>query len=328
MKRKILESLRRSAAKLPQANFDAIRNADVAPMEQHDYITQQEEKPRRPMRRLAVAAACLVCLVAVALGGGWYWQYGMVDSLVDIDLNPSYDIAVNRQGQVLSITPMNEEAQRVLQGRNYKGWDIEEAIYTLFLDLPQHGFLDAGEPTVLVSVSGRNAGRAAELGEQVSQTIGYSVMGSPVSPTVVTQTYSHSNTLQRQAAEYGISPGKMHIVGALLERNAPYTEAQLAEMDIESLLALARQYGFEGLADHYYPSTTAPQPEPPASSINPPTPSSSPQAPPTQPVQPPAQPPADDSPYDDSPYDGNDDAGDSPYDGNDDVDDSPYDGDD
>ena len=341
MKRRILDSLHRSAGQLPQADFNAIRNAEVAPMEKHDYITRQEEaKPRRPVRRLALATACLVCLIAVALGGGWYWQYGMVDSIVDIDLNPSYDITVNRQGQVLAITPMNKEAERVLQGRSYNGWDIEEAIYTLFSDLPQHGFLESGEPAVLVSVSGRSADRAAELGERVSQTIGYSMMGSPVSPTVVTQAYSQSSSLQQRATEYGVSPGKMFIVDALLEQGVPYTEAQLAAMDIENLLALARKYGFEGLVDHYYPGTAAPKPQPPASSSVPPGSSStgqsvvdsSSQPPPSvsssQPASTPPPPaPTGDSPYDDNtPYD--DDRDDDDDDADDADDDSPHDDDD
>lgn len=330
MRRKILESLRRSANKLPQANFNAIRDADVAPMEKHDYITRQaEEKPRRPMRRLALAAVCMVCLLAVALSGGWYWQYGMVDSVVDIDLNPSYDITLNRQGQILEIKPMNEEAQQVLQGRSYKGWDIEEAVFTLFSDLPQHGFLESGTPTVLVSVSGRNEAQAIQLGERISDAIALSLLGSPAAPTVVTQTFSGASSLRQRAAQYGVSPGKMYMVDALLEKGAPYTEAQLAAMDIDTLLALAQEYRLEGLSDHHYPSyapsdgsvppVVSSTPPPASSSAAPPAPGSTGPVPPA----PLPQPPAGNSPYDDSPYE------DSPYDGGDDADDdSTYENDD
>ncbi|MGD9559642.1 MAG: hypothetical protein AB7V55_03440 [Oscillospiraceae bacterium] len=318
MNQRILSSLRRTVDALPRADFEAIKSASVSPMEKPDYITRQEEgRARRPVRRLVAMAACAVCLAAAVFGGSWYWQFAMVDALVDIDVNPSYDITVNRRSQVLAITPMNEEAKQVLEGRNYKGWDIEDAIFTLFSDLPSHGFMDTGEPTVLVSVSGRNEARATALREQVSQTIGNTLMGSPASPTVITQTYNHNNALQKRAAEYGISPGKMYIVDALLEKGAPYTEAQLVAMPIEDLVALAYEYDLGGLRDQYYPSTAPSQPAsaPASSSSRPPAPSStaapasSAAPPPTPSAQP--TPPAGNSPYDNSPYD--DTADDSPY---------------
>lgn len=271
MKNDIKQSLARAAGQLPKADLDALKAAEVTPMDKHDYITRQTDaKPRRPMRRIAVLAACLLVVIAGFTTGGWYWQNRMVDTIIDIDVNPSYDIMVNRKDKVIEIRPMNAAAQEVLDGRQYAGWDLEDAIFTLFSDLPNHGYLQSEKSTVLVSVSGKNEQRSANLGNTVSETIALALLGTKTSPNVVTQVFSADNDLLDNANRYGISSGKMRIVGVLLEIGAPFSEEELATMPVEELIALAHEYGLEGLADHYYPSYSnkeyaTPYTEPPIS---------------------------------------------------------------
>ena len=62
MKRKIEESLRRTAQRLPQPDLEEMMNAPTERMEQHDYITKQEAQKKRPMTRRFVAAGVCACL--------------------------------------------------------------------------------------------------------------------------------------------------------------------------------------------------------------------------------------------------------------------------
>lgn len=57
MKRKIEESLRRTAQRLPQPDLEEMMNAPTERMEQHDYITKQEAQKKRPMTRRLVRRA-------------------------------------------------------------------------------------------------------------------------------------------------------------------------------------------------------------------------------------------------------------------------------
>lgn len=253
MSKQIIKSLQRAGSQLPKADLEKILAAQVEPMVRHDHITlQSERKARRPVRRLVATCACALVLLAGAVTAGWFLNYRVTDAVVDIDMNPSYEILVNRQQQVLGINPLNADAEETLMGRQYKGWAVEEAVYTLFTGISEQGLIRTERPAILVSVEGKNATRATQLQEKVANTIDMFMLGTEAEANIVTQPLSAEDELRAAADRYGVSTGKMQIVRGLLEQGALFTEEELVGMDLETLLDLAVAYALQGLNTEKY----------------------------------------------------------------------------
>lgn len=169
MKDKIETSLRRAAEQLPQPDFQAMADTPVQPLEVHDYVTRQEFLP--PRRRFPPAAAVLVVCVLVICAGLWaYFQFFQVYSVVDLRVNPAFAIELDRRDQVKAVNPLSEDAQPILEGRSYRGWDLETTVEALLDDLWSGGYLDDGAQ-VDVAVNSKSADHGRDLREDVEEII-------------------------------------------------------------------------------------------------------------------------------------------------------------
>lgn len=169
MKDKIETSLRRAAEQLPQPDFQAMADTPVQPLEVHDYVTRQEFLP--PRRRFPPAAAVLVVCVLALCAGLWaYFQFFQVYSVVDLRVNPAFAIELDRRDQVKAVNPLSEDAQPILEGRSYRGWDLETTVEALLDDLWSGGYLDDGAQ-VDVAVNSKSADHGRDLREDVEEII-------------------------------------------------------------------------------------------------------------------------------------------------------------
>lgn len=169
MKDKIETSLRRAAEQLPQPDFQAMADTPVQPLEVHDYVTRQEFLP--PRRRFSPAAAVLVVCALVLCAGLWaYFQFFQVYSVVDLRVNPAFAIELDRRDQVKAVNPLSEDAQPILEGRSYRGWDLETTVEALLDDLWSGGYLDDGAQ-VDVAVNSKSADHGRDLREDVEEII-------------------------------------------------------------------------------------------------------------------------------------------------------------
>lgn len=169
MKDKIETSLRRAAEQLPQPDFQAMADTPVQPLEVHDYVTRQEFLP--PRRRFPLAAAVLVVCVLALCAGLWaYFQFFQVYSVVDLRVNPAFAIELDRRDQVKAVNPLSEDAQPILEGRSYRGWDLETTVEALLDDLWSGGYLDDGAQ-VDVAVNSKSADHGRDLREDVEEII-------------------------------------------------------------------------------------------------------------------------------------------------------------
>ena len=103
MKRKIETSLRRAMDQLPQPDYWTVAEAPVQKMEVHDYVTRQDVSVR-PVRRRALPLALAACALALAVGLYSYFRFFQIYSVVDLTVNPSFALALNRGDQVRNVT--------------------------------------------------------------------------------------------------------------------------------------------------------------------------------------------------------------------------------
>lgn len=243
MKRtKIKQSLRRSMAELPHPDFDYIAHAPIHRMEEHDYITRQEEPAgKRPHRaRIVIPSVCLAaCMLILCLFGSQNW---LTYQRIDLDVNPSFEITTNRKNEVLRIEGINLEAQALLAD-DYRGQSLSDVLNRLLYAMNSGGYLSSADNAVLVSVS---AGEDAnQTGSEISAAIQTALTDLGVSGSVYTQQVNRTDEIESQAQELGISPGKMQLIQAIATQLDGYSTDQLAGYTVAELIAIVECEGIE-----------------------------------------------------------------------------------
>lgn len=238
MVKQIQERLNRAVDNLPHPDAKKLWDTPVHKMEEHDYITRQETGAaarRRPRARgWAISFACAVMLCAAGLG--WYTQNVMVAAIVDLDVNPSFEISLNRRQRVLEVQGINQEALEILEGRDYKGWAVEDAVETLMLSVDDRQYLVYGqENAVLLSVRDNERQRADELSRRLSHRVQQTVDREGTPTTVLRQSYDRVETA---AAVAGVSDGKLRLARQLAASLPGTTAEDLARLPLEELEAL------------------------------------------------------------------------------------------
>ena len=176
MKRKIETSLRRAMDQLPQPDYWTVAEAPVQKMEVHDYVTRQDVSVR-PVRRRALPLALAACALALAVGLYSYFRFFQIYSVVDLTVNPSFALALNRGDQVRNVTALNGDAEAILEGRSYRGWTLEATVENLLDGLAAQGYLTSADDAVDVAVNSKDADHGRALRETVERCVAEKLSG-------------------------------------------------------------------------------------------------------------------------------------------------------
>lgn len=257
MKRTEIErSLRRSTTELPRPDFEYIAHAPIHRMEEHDYITRQEEPSgKRPHRtRIVIPSVCLAaCMLVLCLFGSQNW---LTYQRIDLDVNPSFEITTNRKNDVIRIEGINPEAQALLAD-DYRGQSLSDALNGLLAAMNSGGYLSSADNAVLVSVSaGEDANRT---GSEISAAIQTALTDLGVSGSVYTQQVNRTDEIESQAQELGISPGKMQLIQAIATQLEGYSTDQLADYTVTELIEIIEHEGIETELQGITPSVSTPE---------------------------------------------------------------------
>ena len=227
----INQSLNRAVSQLPQPSLQKIIDTPVVKMERMDDITGQEPlkggwfcrlcSPVQ-VRRMAAVCGCAVFFLAAGIGGVYSYQNLMVDSIVDMDVNPSFELKINKKDRVLSFVPLNEDAVQAAEGHTYKDWNIEEAVKDLYRIMEEKAYLTDDRKTVLISV-------------ELSACIRKTAEESKRTVHIVTQEKKKDGALDQTALNYHISSGKLQFIRMMTAAYPDLDEMTLSRMSMEEL---------------------------------------------------------------------------------------------
>ena len=212
-------------------------------------ITALPKRPRSPWKAL-VAAAAAVAVVA----GGTLFAYNRisngVDSIVQLDVNPSVEMKVNSAEKVLSAQALNEDAQKILGDMDLKGASLDVALNALIGSMLRNGYIDDLANSILITVENKDSAKGAQLQEKLSSEVERLLQDSQVNGAVLSQTTAADDELTRLAQEYNISVGKAALVRQLVAADSMLDFASLAKLPINdlNLLATSRQIALDGVS--------------------------------------------------------------------------------
>lgn len=220
----------------PKTELDTIIGAVPTPV-------ASAARKRFPRRGLvaAVLAACL----AVSLVVGGLLSAGRQTSappltLIDIDVNPGIELAVDAADRVVTVRAVNADGKRVLNGLTLSDQSLPEAVTALFDRMVAQGYVAGEDNCILVTVQTADNGEADRIADAVSTTIDAALAQHDIAAPVATQTVVDFAAVTDFAEQNGISKGKANFILSLKEKEPSLDAAKLAQYPFSALAAIAQ----------------------------------------------------------------------------------------
>lgn len=216
--------------------YDKVVSAPIH-KEIEDYTNFQAKNKKNPYRKIygtiAAMAACLLFFFA-----GVNWSNGKVISIVDIDVNPSIEIQMNKKDQVVKVLALNEEGRQVLEGMDLEKVDINVASNAILGAMVKLGFINDINNAILVTVQSDIAGKSEELKEKISLDINQVLDQNSLNGIVLNQEKTEDEKLEAFAEKYNISYGKALFIYNMTLMDESLNMEELASMSIGQLTTL------------------------------------------------------------------------------------------
>ena len=242
MRNKELERRLRAAAE--HASPDVLDRVLSSCGGQKGNVTAMETPKKKTfVPAFAGIAAMLIAVCAAAFVLFPTQRAGASAAVITFDVNPSLSLTVDGEGHVTEAVPLNDDGRVVLEGMDLTGSDLNVAVNAVIGSMLQHGYLDIDnfENAILVSVESGDADRAAQLQQQVSQTISGAFQADD--PLVLTQTVDADEDLAGLAEQYGISQGKAALIREITAQDSTLTFQTLAPLTINEIALIANSRG-------------------------------------------------------------------------------------
>ncbi len=183
----------------------------------------------------AVFVLLLTGVFAIALTGG-----NAVDSVIALDVNPSFEIELGRNGKVAEVIALNDDARTVLGEMDLEKAELDVALYAIVGSMLDKGYISTEQNSMLVSVNSRSSARAEQLKREVTAKVGAILGEKDIDASVITQTFEKNENTGSE----GISAAKAALVQKILDAGmtsasgAPYSYETLAAMNVNELKVL------------------------------------------------------------------------------------------
>jgi len=197
-------------------------------------------KPRQAHRRsykpllasiLAVAMLIVFALVKPPVTKAY--------AVIDLDVNPSIELSVDKNDKVLNVTGVNDEGKQILDDLKLVGTDAYTASNAILGALVSKGYLTKTANAVLLSV--RSTGDTKALETKLTEKMSAYLSSVKIATAIFTQNIDN-DSLQKYANSKGISLGKAVLIHQIM--SAPHnrtSEASLLKLSTHQLILLAKE---------------------------------------------------------------------------------------
>ncbi len=201
------------------------------------------ERPKRKKIWIAPLAAMAAVL---ALCVGLLGYNGQGRSVVMLDVNPSVALTVNSRERVTEARGLNQEGIAVLEGMDLKGTELGVAVNAVIGSMLQKGYVSELQNAVLVSVTDKDAGKAAQLQTQVSEAISGLFAGARLEGAVLSQSVADTEELEQLARSLNVSLGKAALISDMVGQDISLEPEALAPLSIHEIALISQSRHLAG----------------------------------------------------------------------------------
>lgn len=219
--------------------------ADTGPkLESEAWLMEEDHKKTRSFWMRAAQTAAVLAACCMLLLGITVYQFSFkVDSVVEIDVNPSLELQVNRSDRVVRVNALNADGVKILDDLrddlNYRKLNV--AVQMLVDTMVVDGYLDQEKNSVLVSVDHGDAEKSAKIQMLVADNVREALGQDEITPVVYHQSYTLDSIITEMSEKYEISPGKAAFIQKLLIKRPDLDMDTLARMTISEITELLSQ---------------------------------------------------------------------------------------
>lgn len=198
-------------------------------------VMTETKKKKSAMKYIAAAAGLFLLLGCGGVGMKLYQFHYAVASTISLDVNPSIQVTVNEKERVLDVVALNKDAGIVIGDMDFKGSDIDVVINALVGSMLRKGYLNELANSILISVDNADPAKGAVLQEKLTAEVNNLLASDGFFGAVLGQTLAKDDALQKQADQYGITPGKAQLIQEILNTSTRHTFDELAALSINEL---------------------------------------------------------------------------------------------
>ena len=204
-------------------------------------LVRRIESKRSSLGLKTVMQLVAACVALVLVVGGIFYYRGnlMVDSLVDLDVNPGIELLTNQKNRVLEAYATNGDGDKVLSGMDLQNVDLQVALNAIVGSMVQQGYMTKDTKGVLVTVQNKDQKKAETLRKLVVKEMEIALSTEDMNAAVFHQVISsQNNNASAFARKNNISLGKAVFVLNLANKARFLDAKELAKMKISEIAKL------------------------------------------------------------------------------------------
>lgn len=169
----------------------------------------------------------VIALLVVGIVLGYLFLYDKAATTITIDINPSVEIKLDKNENVISVKALNDDAKRIVVD-DLKGKSFNEAFSIVTDNILKSGFVTEERVVILVYSTGEMDKRAVE--EKVGKVIEDLHLDAQL---IVIDSVSKED--EKLAKQYNISPAKAAYINSITETNENINAEDLVEKSVTEL---------------------------------------------------------------------------------------------
>ena len=191
-------------------------------------------------RWLSTLATCLVlalCIgISIPLAGCNNTEAEAGTVTMEINLGVKY--VITRDGNVMAVRFLNDDAEELLEEISLKGQSLRSALSLTVAAYKTAGFMESND-TVLISFD-KKLSDDEKLKESVSEVVREALEKTKSVHTVVYAAATDNDETAAIAKKYGVSQGKAKLI-ADAKKNSSMPEEEIANLPLDELIALQKE---------------------------------------------------------------------------------------
>ena len=190
-------------------------------------------KEKQKNRFLIPKLAGALVVIIVCIGGLVLFrnQNRVYDSIINFDVNPSIELKIDNDREVISAIALNDDGMKVLDNMDLDDVSLNVAVNAIIGSMLKNGYLTVSENSILVSVKNKDVDKANALKEEISNDISAILNASSINASILSQAYDDDANAQNLAAENNISEGKARLISNIISSNITDSKGNLYTFD-------------------------------------------------------------------------------------------------
>lgn len=167
-------------------------------------LKRLNEKPRQKRGIYRFSAALAAAAFVLFFGIGSYQIYFSESSYIDLDVNPSIELSVNRFERVIRASAYNQDGKEVLSELDLKHKSYKDAVSILLKKIKKKGYLKKNG-IISVTVQGKKSVKSSEI-KELHTEINQCVSGHEDEHKI--EVYAVSKAVKKKSHHWNVSPAK------------------------------------------------------------------------------------------------------------------------